>query len=120
MHNYKTTFSDLAKNNFGKLTTLSILSGLWISNISVHAQIAGEPAFKKMQELIFSYAGLIGSFLIIPIGVLALIVNVVQLIWQLMTGETHGIGKKLGWILFTILLTAFGVWLAANARGIFA
>lgn len=110
-----------------KTLSISIVSIFSLANISANAQqvaqpapvTAGQPAFVKMQELIFSYAGLIGSFLIIPIGVLALVVNIVQLIWQLMTGETHGIGKKLGWILFLILLTGFGVWLAANARIIF-
>jgi hypothetical protein len=106
----------------GGLTSSMLAIGVLALNIPtvVHAQVAGEPAFQKMRDLIFQYAGLIGAFLIVPIGVLALIVNVVQLIWQLMTGETHGVGKKLGWILFTILLTAFGVWLGTNAQGIFA
>jgi hypothetical protein len=103
-----------------QLSILGLLSVLSLFPISGFAQVAGEPAFQKMKDLIFQYAGLIGSFLIVPIGVLALIVNVVQLIWKLMTGETQGIGGKLGWILFTILLTAFGVWLGANAQGIFA
>lgn len=122
MINYLTTFSNLAKKWSGKFFITPLVLALAISSmpLNAHAQVAGQPAFEKMRELIFQYAGLIGSFLIVPIGVLALVVSVVRLIWSLMTGETHGIGGKLGWILFTILLTAFGVWLAANAQGIFA
>ena len=121
MVNCLTTFSNLAKKQSGKFFITSLMAVLAISIIplNAYAEVAGEPAFRKMRDLIFKYAGLIGSFLIVPIGVLALIVSVVRLIWSLMTGETHGIGAKLGWILFTILLTAFGVWLGANAQGIF-
>ena len=121
MVNCLTTFSNLAKKQSGKFFITSLMAVLAISIIplNAYAEVAGEPAFRKMRDLIFQYAGLIGSFLIVPIGVLALIVSVVRLIWSLMTGETHGIGAKLGWILFTILLTAFGVWLGANAQGIF-
>lgn len=106
----------------GWLTQSMIVTVILALNIPtvVHAQVAGEPAFQKMRDLIFQYTGLIGAFLIVPIGVLALVVSVVRLIWSLMTGETQGIGAKLGWILFTILLTAFGVWLGANAQVIFA
>lgn len=121
MNNYKATFSNLAKKHSGKFFIIPLVLTIAISSISlnVHAQVAGQPAFEKMRELIFQYAGLIGAFLIVPIGVLALVVSVVRLIWSMMTGETQGIGGKLGWILFTILFTAFGVWLAANAQGIF-
>lgn len=106
----------------GGLTLFILTIGILALNIPkvVHAQAAGQPAFEKMRDLIFQYASMIGAFLIVPIGVLALVVSVVRLIWSLMTGETHGIGAKLGWILFTILLTAFGVWLGSNAQGIFA
>jgi hypothetical protein len=122
MLNFNTTFSNLAKNSSGKFFITPLVFALVVSSLPLkaHAQVAGQPAFEKMRELIFQYAGLIGAFLIVPIGVLSLVVSVVRLIWSLMTGETHGIGGKLGWILFTILLTAFGVWLAANAQGIFA
>ena len=112
----------MAKKRSGIFFITPLVLALTISSmpLNAHAQVAGQPAFEKMRELIFQYAGLIGAFLIVPIGVLALVVSVVRLIWSMMTGETHGIGSKLGWILFTILLTAFGVWLAANAQGIFA
>lgn len=108
------------KSNQNQLLSVSIITTFLFLPIFGYAQVAGQPAFEKMRDLIFQYAGLIGAFLIVPIGVLALIVSVVRLIWSMMTGETHGIGAKLGWILFTILLTAFGVWLGSNAQGIFA
>jgi hypothetical protein len=119
MSNSNSIFKKLA--NFKTTTTiagLAFLSAISL-NVPVYAQNA-EPLFTKVRDTIFAIIGLIGAFIVVPVGVLALVVNIVMMITDVMTGQTHKVGGKIAWIIGLIVLVLVGLFLGQSARNIFA
>ena len=60
------------------------------------------------------------SFIVTPIAVLALIILIIQIIWGMVAGETHHLGKKIGWAIAILILVIVAVYIGANASTIFS
>lgn len=128
-----TTFISTLKANFAKVslsifTAFAIVSNT-ITTISISAQTTGttggttgkfgEALFKKTSDSIYDMISLITSFIVTPIAVIALIVLIIQIIWGMVSGENHNMGKKIGWAFAILVLVIVAFYLGANARTIF-
>jgi hypothetical protein len=118
MSNSNSIFKKLAN-----LKTTTAIAGLaFLSSLSltvpVHAQNA-QPLFEKVRDTLFAIVGLIGAFIVVPVGVLALVVNIVMMIADVMTGNTQRVGGKIAWMIGLVVLVLVGLFLGTSARNIF-
>jgi hypothetical protein len=96
---------------------LAFLSTMSLT-VPVHAQNA-DPLFEKVRDLIFGIVGSIGAFIIVPVGILGLIINIVMMITDVMTGNTQRVGGKIAWMIGLVVLIMVGMFLGTSARNIF-
>ena len=97
-----------------------LLSILIQPNITTHAQaLPGQELFVQFRNNALGYTALIGSYIVTGLGAIALIVNVVQIIWSLMSGNPHQISQKIMYILLSIFAVAVGIWIGGNASSLF-
>jgi hypothetical protein len=127
------TLISTIKTNFAKLS-LSLLTAFavvsnTITTISISAQTTGttggttgkfgEALFKKTSDSIYDMISLITSFIVTPIAVIALVVLIIQIIWGMVSGENHNMGKKIGWAFAILVLVIVALYLGNNARSVF-
>jgi Na+-translocating ferredoxin:NAD+ oxidoreductase RnfA subunit len=127
------TLISTIKTNFAKLllsllTAFAVVSNA-ITTISISAQTTGttggttgkfgEALFKKTSDSIYDMISLITSFIVTPIAVIALVVLIIQIIWGMVSGENHNMGKKIGWAFSILVLVIVALYLGNNARSVF-
>ena len=88
-------------------------------SVSVHA-IAGEGLFKAASSGIYEIVALVVTFIVIPVGVIALVILIVQVILGMVSGETHQLGKKIGWGIAILILFGIAIYIRSNATTIFS
>jgi hypothetical protein len=122
--NFKTNFTKLSVT----LATIFAVVSSTLSTISISAQTTGgtgttgkfgEALFKQTSDGIYDMISLITSFIVTPIAVIALIVLIIQIIWGMVSGENHNMGKKIGWAFAILVLVIVAFYLGNNARSVF-
>ncbi len=95
-----------------------LLLNLLSLSLPVHA-VAGEGLFKAASSGIYEIVTLIVTFIVIPVGVISLVFLIIQVIWGMVAGETHHLGKKIGWFIAILILVGIAIYIRANATSIF-
>ena len=114
----QTQFSNFCKGLVAFISAFSIINLLSLS-VPAYA-VAGEGIFKAAANGLYEIVTLLVSFIVTPIAVLALIILIIQIIWGMVAGETHHLGKKIGWAIAILILVIVAVYIGANASTIFS
>ncbi|MGL4759133.1 MAG: hypothetical protein ACRCXZ_07365 [Patescibacteria group bacterium] len=114
----------IKNNKLARVTNKVILAGIFslitlLASVPAYAFDA-KPLFEQTGNMIYSIIGLIGAFIITPVGVLALIINIVMMISDVMTGNTHRVVNKIAWMIGLVILVLVGIFLGQSARSVFS
>ena len=110
------------------IITILVTISFSFSSIVINAQTTGtagttgkfgEALFKQTSDGIYDIISLITSFIVTPIAVISLIVLIIQIIWGMVSGENHNMGKKIGWAFAILILVIVAFYLGNNARSVF-
>lgn len=115
--NIQTQLRKISKTNIVHILTLAVIFTITFS-IPVHAKF-GEDLFKETSNGIYDMIALITSYIVTPIAVISLIILIIQIIWGMISGETHSLGKKIGWAFAILILVIVAFYLGNNARTVF-
>jgi hypothetical protein len=61
----------------------------------------------------------ISSFVLIPIGVLMMVINLILVLWSLISGEKGQIGSRIGAIIAGFILVMIGIGISSQRETIF-
>jgi NADH:ubiquinone oxidoreductase subunit 3 (subunit A) len=75
--------------------------------------------YETAQNTIYDNIKNIASFILIPIGVLMIIINIIIILWALIAGEQGKVGGKVGAIMVGFLLVIVGVGVSNTRNDIF-
>lgn len=59
------------------------------------------------------------SYVLIPVGVLVMIINILLILWSLISGEKGRVGSRIGAIIVGFVMVAIGSFISANRLTIF-
>jgi hypothetical protein len=114
----QTQFSKFCKVFFSFISAFAIINLSSIS-VPVRAAVPGDGIFKAASDGLFEIVKLMVTYVVTPVAVLALIILIIQIIWGMVAGETHHLGKKIGWAVAILILVIIALYIGANANTIF-
>lgn len=119
------------KSFFGSKSTNSYLIGFWFFVILTFLVVAfvplvpslanGSGIYEAFRNIIYDNIKKLVSYVLVPIGVLMIVVNLIQIVWSLVASDNSKITSKIGYTLVGIVFVSVGLYIGAgdNAKNIF-
>jgi hypothetical protein len=113
--------------NFNSIKTPAIITAALTSatllsqSITAYAvePINPQELYKNVGSVIFNNVGNITSFILIPVGILVMIINIILILWALVAGEKSNVGGRIGAIIGGFCLVILGLAINTNRDIIF-
>jgi hypothetical protein len=106
---------------FRKLSSLSaaLLSIYGLSSLIQSYAVQPTTLYEGIKETINESIGNLTSFVLIPVGVLVMIINILLILWSLVSGEKGRVGSRIGAIIVGFAMVAIGIFISSNKSNIF-
>ena len=75
--------------------------------------------YEKIQSAILLNVGNITTFILIPVGVLMIIINILLILWSLVAGEKGNVGGRIGGIILGFVLVVIAIAINASRNSLF-
>jgi hypothetical protein len=103
-----------------------LLIGLNTSSIAQANPAPAAPAsqtqtalYEEVKNVIFENIANIAVFILAPIGVLMIVINIILILWALIAGEQGKVGSKIAAIMIGFVMVVIGLGIATNKEKIF-
>jgi hypothetical protein len=107
---------------FTKLSALSasLITLLSFSNlIQSFAEPQPKVLYEGIKDTINENIGNMTSYILVPVGVLVMIINILLILWSLLSGEKGSVGNRIGAIIVGFVMVAIGIFINSNKSLIF-
>ena len=105
-------------NILRSFAAFAILFSTTISSVTF-AQSTQTVLYQEVQKVIFDNVLNIAIYILVPIGVLMIVINIILILWALIAGEQGKVGAKIAAIMTGFILVVIGVGIATNKDKIF-
>jgi hypothetical protein len=75
--------------------------------------------YEQVRSVIFENIANIAVFILAPIGVLMIVINIILILWALIAGEQGKVGSKIAAIMIGFVMVVIGLGIATNKEKIF-
>jgi succinate dehydrogenase/fumarate reductase cytochrome b subunit len=75
--------------------------------------------YEQVKNVIFENIANIAVFILAPIGVLMIVINIILILWALIAGEQGKVGSKIAAIMIGFIMVVIGLGIATNKEKIF-
>lgn len=122
---------DNLKGIFDSKSTNSYWVGFWLFVVMVFVVIAfiplvpsfanGSGIYEAFRTIIYDNIKRLVSYVLVPIGVLMIVVNLIQVVWSLVASDNSKITTKISYTVVGIIFVSIGLYIGAgdNAKTIF-
>jgi heme A synthase len=108
--------------------TILLITTIGLNTVSLAQNTVPEPAqasqtqtalYEQVRSVIFENIANIAVFILAPIGVLMIVINIILILWALIAGEQGKVGSKIAAIMIGFVMVVIGLGIATNKEKIF-
>jgi hypothetical protein len=105
--------------NISLLSTISILGITYTPAFAYQDPTNPTDLFKIIQKTILDNVTNLSTFILIPIGILVMVINIILILWSLISGEKGKVASKISSIIIGFIMVVIGMAISANKANLF-